>query len=109
MVGVAFQQGSQHQQPVEGLALRFGLHGAQQPQHPGRAGFGRVTVGFPAAFTHITGDPPDDLGDVVTAVLGQHCQRLRHQAGQPRIGPELHPVGDLVQAHPHPEVGWGDA
>ena len=29
---------------------------------------------------------------------------LRHVVGQPRVGPELHPVGDLVQAHPQPEV-----
>ena len=38
-------------------------------------------------------------------VLGQHASAPRHVLGKPRIGGELHPVGDLVQAHPQPEIG----
>ena len=41
VVGVAFQQGAQHQQLIQGFALRLGLHGAHQAENPRRVGVGR--------------------------------------------------------------------
>jgi hypothetical protein len=48
--------------------------------------------------------PAHHLRDVFAVLLRQHTQRLRHVAGQPRIGGELHPVRHLVQTHPQPEI-----
>ena len=36
------------------------------------------------------------------------CDLVEHVLAQPRHGGELHPVGDLVQADPEPEVGRVD-
>ena len=62
----------------------------------------------PVPLVHEVRQPRRHLRDVVGGIGGQHPERLRHVLCQPGIGGELHPVGDLVQAHPQPEVGGRD-
>ncbi len=102
MVGVALQQRAQHKQLVQRAPLRLGLHGPQQSEHTARIRFRRNTV---ASVADQLSQPPDHLAEIFACVLGEHRERLRHVIGQPGVGPELHPVGDLVKAHPQPKIG----
>ncbi len=69
VVGVALQQRAEHQQLVQRVLLRLGLHGPQHAEHAGRIRFGRNTV---AAIADEVGQPADHLGDVLAGLLGQH-------------------------------------
>ena len=96
VVGVALEQGAEHQQLVQRRPLRLGLDRPQHAEHPGVV---RVSPRRPALLDKFR-EPADHPADVVTAVGGQNSERARHVLHQPWIGGELHPVSHFVQAYP---------
>ena len=54
------------------------------------------------------GQPLAQRGRIGLDAVGERVDLVEHVLAQPRHGGELHPVGDLVQAHPEPEVGRVD-
>ena len=104
MIGMAFQQGAQDQQLIQRPPLRLGLHRTQKADDSARIRL-RLRV---IATADVLRKPAHHPTDVLTGVLGEDCQRLRHMVGQPGVGAELHSVRDLVQTHPQPEVGRVD-
>lgn len=102
MVGVALEQGAEHQQPVQCLALRCGLGGAQQADHT--AGGGILGCAVAAAVAHLGQQTGEHIGHRFVADVTEDVDVGAHVVGQPGRRGELHPVGHLVQAHPEAEI-----
>ena len=66
VVGVTLEQGAQHQQPIQRMALRLGLHGTHEAEDAGRVRLGIRAV---APTADAVGQPAHDRGDIVTHVL----------------------------------------
>ena len=106
VVGVALQQGAEHQQLVQRLAAaaRTARRAATRGCRSNSVGRHRRSSCRGVPCTN-SASRPTTCGDVVAASSVSTASALRHVVGQPRVRAELHPVGDLVQAHPQPEVG----
>ena len=63
-----FEQGAEHQETVERLLLRFGLH---RSEHSDDAGVLAVAAVGPATVLDKIREPSDDLADVVAALMAR--------------------------------------
>ena len=98
VLGVALDQRHERGDAVEDGAL---LGRGQHRQQPGAVALAADDLD---QLADRAGQPRAQLGRVGLDGGGQRVDLVEHVLAQPRDGGELHAVGDLVQAHPQPEV-----
>lgn len=79
---MSLEEGAEHQQTVECLALRLRLGGAQQSDDAARCA--RLVRLWAPAVAQRGGQPADHVGDGLVLGGSEGLHRLLHVAGEPR-------------------------